>query len=204
MTLDHWLAAATVGLPPEVAQRVRAEYAAHVQDSGQPEAEAVAALGEPERVRRALHRTYLGEERLRTLRGAPRTQYISGRLWPWLVWGIPPLYALFIAWIYTDEVPFPWWRLAAPALTLLLMALLWRLTRPLSAERKTLWRSAGGGLSIQFMLLAQWVLQAWHGETFIWPWFLPVFGLALLGLLFWTAWEDQRLRRPLALREGRP
>lgn len=199
MTLERWLEQATAGLPPEVAQRVRAEYAAHVTEADLPEAEAVAALGQPEGVRRALGRTYLGAERLRTLRDAPGTPMVVG-----LMWSMPPLYALSLAWIYAGEVPFPWWRLAAPTLTLLLTTLLWRLTRPLPTERRTLWRNAVGGLSIQFMLGTQWALQEWHGEGFVWPWFLSVFGVAILGILFWTAWEDRRLRRTLALKEVRP
>jgi len=58
MTLDLWLSAATQGLPPEVVHRVRAEYTAHVAESGLPEAEAVAALGQPKTVRRALEREH--------------------------------------------------------------------------------------------------------------------------------------------------
>ena len=70
MTLDRWLELATAGLPPEVAGRVQAEYVAHVSESGLPEAEAIAALGQPEAVRRALGRTYLSAERLEILRDA--------------------------------------------------------------------------------------------------------------------------------------
>lgn len=199
MTLERWLHEATAGLPPEVVQRVQAEYAAHVAESGLPEAEAVAALGQPGRVRRALGRTYLGEERLRTLRDGAGVPMVAA-----VVWVMPPLYALFLAWNYAAAAPFPWWRLLAPALSLGLTALLWHLTRRLPAERRVLWRSTVGGLSLQFMLWFQWVLQTWHGEPFVWPWGLPVFGGMLLGLVCWTAWDDRRLRRTLALKEGRP
>lgn len=198
MTLDRWLAAATAGLPPEVSQRVRAEYAAHIAESDLPEAEAVAALGRPEAVRRALGRTYLSAERLETLRRMP------GRGLLIFVWGILPLYGVFQAWNWSEQVPFPSWRLLPPTATLLLVASLWLLTRRLLAERRTLWRTSWGGLSFSFMLWLQWTLEVLHGEEFVWPWFLPLFGLGLLSALCWTFRDDRRLRRTLALEKKTP
>ncbi|GGK34789.1 hypothetical protein GCM10008955_30940 [Deinococcus malanensis] len=200
MTLDRWLEAATAGLPPEVAHRVRAEYTAHLaaaQEARVPEAEAVADLGDPERVRRALGRTYLGETRLQTPRDPPGRPLLTA-----MAWGMPPVFGLTVASIYVDTVPFPWWRLAAPALVFLLTAGVWWLTHRLSAERRNLWCGLWGGIGIQGMLWGQWVLQVWHGEEFVWPWFLPVFGLFVLGFLLWTAVEDVRLRHTLALEDG--
>ncbi|MDL2342811.1 hypothetical protein QOL99_01475 [Deinococcus sp. MIMF12] len=199
MTLDEWLAAATAGLPPEVAQRVRAEYAAHIQDSGQPEAEAVAALGEPERVRRALGRTYLSAARLETLADEPLRRGVLV-----FVWAMPLLYGVFTAWNFADAAPFPLWRLVGPGLTLLLNALVWLVTAHLPDERRRLWRGVWAGWSIGFMLWMGNALQLWWGADLPLPWFVPLWGLLLFGGLLWTAWEDRRLRRTLALKELRP
>ncbi|SEI87977.1 hypothetical protein SAMN04488058_102120 [Deinococcus reticulitermitis] len=97
MTFQAWLERATGGLPREVAERVEAEYAAHIAESGLPEAEAVAALGDPRAVRRALGRTYMNWEQLESLRDGRGLGLIQP-----LIWGLPPLYGLGLVLIYAD------------------------------------------------------------------------------------------------------
>ena len=76
--LHNWLDVALRDLAPAAQRRVSAEYQAHVQDAmtgGLTEPEAVATLGDPAQVNRALRRTYATEE--------VATQYRtpSRRLW---------------------------------------------------------------------------------------------------------------------------
>ena len=198
MTFHAWLERATGGLPREVAERVKAEYAAHIAESGLPEAEAVAALGDPRAVRRALGRTYMNWEQLESLRDGRGLGLIQP-----LIWGLPTLFGLMFVVIYADAPAFPWWRLVAPALTVLLTALTWRWTRSLSTERRTLWRIGWGAVSIQLMLWLGWLLSFGSGEsdgTPLWmlalmAGLLPIHGFSVLA-------SDRRLRRTLALSGG--
>lgn len=199
MTLDRWLQEATAGLPPEVAQRVRAEYAAHVVESGLPEGDAVASLGRPEAVRRALGRTYVSGERLRTLREASGTGLMAVFMWLGLV-----LFGGGQALIWVGLTPFPWERVVGPLLTLALTAALWLWTAFQPAERRTFWRTFWMPLSLGFMLWAGPALQLGRGQDVPLAWAIPLLGLLLGVGLLWTLWDDRRLRRTLALREDLP
>lgn len=199
MTFQAWLERATGGLPREVAERVKAEYAAHIAESGLPEAEAVAALGDPRAVRRALGRTYMNWEQLESLRDGRGLGLIQP-----LIWGLPPLYGLGLVLIYADgpAPAFPWWRLVAPALTVLLTALTWRWTRSLSAERRTLWRIGWGSIGGPFMMWFGWLLGAGQGEPLPLPWVAPLMAGLFLIQGFSVLASDRRLRRTLALSGG--
>lgn len=61
MTLDQWLQEATRGLSPESVQRVRDEIQQHCESSERPDADAVAALGDPKVARRAYRKVLLTE-----------------------------------------------------------------------------------------------------------------------------------------------
>ncbi|WP_104989685.1 hypothetical protein [Deinococcus sp. NW-56] len=202
MTLDHWLREATAGLPPEVVERVRAEYAAHVADSGLPEAEAVAALGQPEGVRRALGQTYLGAERLETLREESLARGLFG-----LVWLLPLLYGGYMVWDWWswergEGVTLPWGA-AGPALATLLNLLVWRVTARTVPERRRLWRTQWGSLCVISMLWINDVVDVWRGqEAEVWG--VGLLGTALLAALAVAFRDDRRLRRTLALKESRP
>jgi len=198
MTLQWWLMVATADLPAEVVARVRAESAGHVQDAveaGEPEALAVQALGDPECVHRELHCLYLNDARLRALRQEPPRLSVA------LAWGMPPVYGLLMVSI---ELFFPvgsvsGWRLIAPGLVLLTMALLWSVTSRQTAERRTLWRTFWTVQGPQVLVPLHWTLQGWYGEPITWAWFIPVFWLIFLGQFLFTLREDLRLRRTLGL-----
>ena len=199
MTLERWLREATAGLPPEVVERVRAEYAAHVAESRLPEGDAVASLGRPEAVRRALGRTYVSGERLRTLREASGTGLMAAFMWLGLV--------LFgggqvLAWV--GFAPFPWDRVIGPLLALALTAALWLWTAFLPAERRTLWRTFWMPLSLGFMGWVGPAVQLGRGQDVPLAWAIPPTGFLLWVGLLWTLRDDRRLRRTLALKEGRP
>lgn len=202
MTLEHWLREATAGLPSEVAQRVRAEYAAHIAESGLPEAEAVAALGSPQAVRRSLGQTYLGAERLETLREESLARGLFG-----LVWLLPLLYGGYMVWDWWswergEGVTLPWGA-AGPALATLLNLLVWGVTARTVPERRRLWRTQWGSLCVISMLWINDVVDVWRGqETEVWG--VGLLGTALLVALAVAFRDDRRLRRTLALKESRP
>lgn len=202
MTLERWLREATAGLPPEVARRVRAEYAAHVAESGLPEGEAVAALGPPEAVRRSLGRTYLDEERLEVLRDGTAI----GEAFPLvLALATSALLAGFaVSDALADGTPLRWWDGLPSALTWMLIGLAWGLTRSAPPERRRLWRTQAAFWSLQFLLWSREALDLWRGEDVVLPWFVPLWGLGLFGWLLHLVHEDRCLRRTLALKEGRP
>lgn len=200
MTLERWLREASGGLPPEVTGRVRAEYAAHVAESGVPEAEAVAALGSPQTVRRSLGQTYLGAERLETLREESLARGLFG-----LVWLLPLLYGGYMVWDWWswergEGVALPWGA-AGPALATLLNLLVWGVTARTVPERRRLWRTQWGSLCVVSMLWINDVVDVWRGqETVVWG--VGLLGTAFLAALAVAFRDDRRLRRTLALKES--
>lgn len=207
MTLERWLKAATAGLPPEVAGRVQAEYTAHIHDSEQPEADAIATLGDPERVRRALGQTYLSAHSLGTLRNqnALTEQIFLGATLGWVILfgGLQVMYALQLH-ALQPGVPFAWEDVVVPVLSLLLLGLTWALTRRWPTERRKFWRVPGYLWSMQLMLWLNGALDLWRGKEGSLPWLIPLWGLAMLGWLLNMVHEDRRLRRTLALKANRP
>ena len=72
MTLHDWLTVALRDLAPAAQERMTTEYHAHVQDamhSGLTEPEAIATLGDPAQVNRALRLTYATDQELRNGQG---------------------------------------------------------------------------------------------------------------------------------------
>lgn len=70
MTPEHWLNIATYGLAPQSAQRVRAEYLAHLEDAldaGESVAEVLAEWGDPHRANAELEKAHLTTREARYL-----------------------------------------------------------------------------------------------------------------------------------------
>lgn len=89
--LKSWLDVALSDLAPAARDRMTAEYHAHVQDathSGLTEPEAVATLGDPTQVNRALRRTYAyATEKLAHSTGLPPG--VSGGCCCFCMWATP-------------------------------------------------------------------------------------------------------------------
>ncbi|GGL03513.1 HAAS signaling domain-containing protein [Deinococcus radiotolerans] len=148
--LTGWLAEALRDLTPATRDRVGAEYCAHVHDaldSGLTEAQAVASLGDPAHVNRALRRTYATQDLAEQYQRPPR------RLWGTLL-AVQVGYAGLMIWNNLEDrgdlirhLPGP---LTGLALMLGLTALTWRRPDP---YRWTL----GARLLMLGLMLSQWV-----------------------------------------------
>ncbi|MBX8464038.1 hypothetical protein [Deinococcus sp. RIT780] len=192
MTLNDWLNVALRNLAPAAQERMTAEYRAHVQDAmtgGLTEPEAVATLGDPAQVNRALRRTYLMREEQKTLQ--------LDNQWVWRAMTVLLLgYGASLLMIGGAESSGP---LAGVVTAVTLGGTAWCLlrSRP-DALRNYLLNQLGGWL-VNFSFWLGWSVQAWLGDP-------PSFG-AILWLLpaLWVVWFVEvgrvvrRIRRTLTL-----
>lgn len=185
MTLRDWLGAALHDLAPAAQDRVAGEYAAHVHDamdSGLTEAQAVATLGDPGQVNRALRRTYATRDLTEQYRRLPVGLWVTLLL---LQLG----YGGLMFW-NNVEVPQELPRyLAGPTTGLTLMlTLTWSVLWRPDPYRWTL----GARLLVGCLMLSQWITALLApGQDTLDLIFLIVLPLALTGL----AWDAHRVAR---------
>lgn len=193
MTLRDWLGAALHDLAPAAQDRVAGEYAAHVHDargSGLTEAQAVATLGDPGQVNRALRRTYATRDLTEQYQRPPRR-----------FWGTMLLlqlgYAILMIWNNLEDRADLIRHLPGPLIGLTLMlalsALVWRRPDP---YRWTL----GARLLVVCLMLSQWITALLApGQDTLDLAFLIVLPLALTGLAWDAHRVAQRVGRTLKL-----
>ena len=165
MTPEHWLNIATQGLAPAPAQRVRAEYLAHLEDAwgaGEGPAAVLRAWGDPHAVNRELRRAHL------TTR---ETRYLPAGYAPnWSGLGRAVSEDGVVLGVFGYRaIPDAWRGEASPvALTLILGSVLLAGLRWWVLSRQVFPLTVRAGL--------HWLLSP-----------LSVAALALAGLLIWTA-----------------
>ncbi|NTY00565.1 hypothetical protein [Deinococcus sp. JMULE3] len=190
MTLNAWLNVALGDLAPAARDRMNAEYHAHVQDamhSGLTEPEAVATLGDPTQVNRALRRTYATASELRNGQ-VPKMWWFMLLLVAWC--------GLAALWFEQDV------EAVAAATALVLACPAWMLARNEPQPVRNLLLPTAGQWLLNFFFWLSWSVQAWLGDP-------PSFG-AIVWLLpvMWLMWFGEvgrvvrRMRRTLKL-EGR-
>ncbi|GAA5441615.1 hypothetical protein ACFQDE_10875 [Deinococcus caeni] len=188
--LNEWLDVALRDLAPAARDRMTAEYHAHVQDaihSGLTEPEAIATLGDPAQVGRALRLTYATDQELRNGQGP--------KVW-WFMLLLVAGYGLSALW-FEEAV-----EAVAAATVLVLACLAWVLVRSEPRPVRNLLLATTGPWLFNFTLWLVWSVQAWLGDP-------PSFE-AILWLLpvLWVVWLVEvgrvvrRMRRTLKL-EGR-
>lgn len=187
MTLNDWLNVALRDLAPVAQKRMTAEYQAHVQDAmtgGLTEPEAVATLGDPEQVNRALRRTYATDEELSSSQGA----------WMWMfsllvVTG----YGAVTLWLVRPDAA------TGPLVALLLAPLISLLVQRQPQPVRNFLLATAGQWIVNFSLWMNWMLQLWRGDpaslqSFLW--LMPT---------LWLVWmldagrRVQRMQRTLHL-----
>lgn len=187
MTLHDWLTVALRDLAPAAQERMTAEYHAHVQDAmtdGLTEPEAVATLGDPAQVNRALRRAYATDQELSNGQGP--------KVW-WFMLLLVAGYGLSALWFEQDV------EAVAAATALVLACLAWVLVRSEPQPIRNLLLATAGQWLFNFTLWLGWSVQAWLGDP-------PSFG-AILWLLpaIWVVWFVEvgrvfrRMRRTLTL-----
>ncbi|GAA0512982.1 HAAS signaling domain-containing protein [Deinococcus depolymerans] len=185
--LNHWLDVALRDLAPAARDRMTAEYHAHVQDamhSGLTEPEAIATLGDPAHVNRALRRTYATDQELRNVQGP--------KVW-WFMLLLVAWYGLAALWFEQDV------EAVAATTALVLACPAWLLVRSEPQPVRNLLLATAGQWLFNFTLWLGWSVQAWLGDP-------PSFG-AILWLLpvLWVVWlvdtmqQARRMRRTLTL-----
>ncbi|GGS02284.1 HAAS signaling domain-containing protein [Deinococcus sedimenti] len=187
MTLNDWLDVALRDLAPAAWDRMTAEYHAHVQDamhSGLTEPEAVATLGDPAQVNRALRRTYATDEELSNSQGA----------WMWMFsLLVVTSYAAVTLWLVRPEAA------TGPLVALLLAPLIWLLVRREPQPVRNFLLATAGHWIVNFSLWMNWMLQLWRGDA---P---PSQGLLWFFPVLWLVWmldagrRIQRIQRTLKL-----
>ena len=185
--LHDWLNVALRDLAPVAQKRMTAEYQAHVQDAmtgGLTEPEAVATLGDPAQVNRALRRAYATDQELSNGQG-------------------PKVWWLMLLLVAGCGLPALWFEQAveavAAATALVLACLAWVLVRSEPQPIRNLLLATAGQWLFNFSLWLGWSVQAWLGDP-------PSFG-AILWLLpvVWVVWFVEvgrvvrRMRRTLTL-----
>lgn len=185
--LHDWLNVALRDLAPVAQKRMTAEYQAHVQDAmtgGLTEPEAVATLGDPAQVNRALRRAYATDQELSNGQG-------------------PKVWWLMLLLVAGCGLPALWFEQAveavAAATALVLACLAWVLVRSEPQPIRNLLLATAGQWLFNFSLWLGWSVQAWLGDP-------PSFG-AILWLLpvMWVVWFVEvgrvvrRMRRTLTL-----
>ncbi|MFW8625712.1 HAAS signaling domain-containing protein [Deinococcus sp. ME38] len=197
MTLHDWLTVALRNLAPAAQERMTAEYRAHVQDAmmgGLTEPEAVATLGDPAQVNRALRRTQLTVQDERWLRHltspGTRTRRESRRV----LWLLPlclPACAFIFQLIFGLYVSWSWLTATAVvgAVTLVLLADL-RMGDTLQAGL----RSSRRGMTLFAALLLALLVAPWPAPLSLPAQLSLLAGLALLAL---AAWRLSSLPRKL-------
>ncbi|MFN4250865.1 HAAS signaling domain-containing protein [Deinococcus sp.] len=197
MTLNDWLNVALRNLAPAAQERMTAEYRAHVQDAmtgGLTEPEAVATLGDPAQVNRALRRTQLTVQDERWLRHltspGTRTRRESRRVL-WLMPFALPTYAFIFQLIFALDAGWSWLTSAAVvgAVTLVLLADL-RMGDTLQAGL----RSSRRGMTLFVGLLLALLVAPWPVPLSPPAQLSLLAGLALLAL---AAWRLSSLPRKL-------
>lgn len=193
MTLRDWLGAALHDLAPAAQDRVAAEYQAHVQDAmtgGLTEPEAVATLGDPEQVNRALRRTYATASELDVKPGTGTWRFMLGTL---ILYATATL--IFLAVGIESALGSVTGSLTALALTWLV----WRLARNQPIPVRNFLLNQGGAWLMNFSLWLGWEVQAWLGDP---P---PVQAIQWLLPVLWIVWmvesgrRIQRIQRTLKL-----
>ena len=190
MTLNDWLTVALRDLAPAAQERMTAEYHAHVQDAmtgGLTENEAVATLGDPAQVNRALRRAYATDQELSNGQGP--------KMW-WFMLLLVAGYGLSALW-FEQAV-----EAVTAATALVLACLSWVLVRSEPQPVRNLLLATAGPWLFNFALWLGWIVQAWLGDP-------PSFGAILwLVPILWVPWlvstmqPAHRMRHTLAL-EGR-
>lgn len=97
MNLNQWLTAALRDLDPQARARLDAEYTAHFHDALDvtgSEAQALASLGDPERLNGQLKRQYLTTDEVSWIDRYAAT--IAQPYWGWILAGVMLFYMLFI------------------------------------------------------------------------------------------------------------
>jgi hypothetical protein len=195
MTLTFWLDMALRDLAPTARDRMVAEYQAHVQDAmtgGLTEPEAVATLGDPAQVNRALRRTYL-------------TQSEQGKLQldhQWLWWVMMAVLSGYGASLLVIGGAASSGPLAGVVTAVTLGGTAWWLLRSRPGPLRNYLLNQLGGWLCNFSFWLGWSVQAWLGDP-------PSFG-AIVWLLpvMWVVWFVEvgrvvrRMHRTLML-EGR-
>ncbi|OOV14539.1 hypothetical protein [Deinococcus sp. LM3] len=187
MTLHDWLNVALRDLAPAAQERMNAEYRAHVQDAMTDElteAEAVATLGDPAQVNRALRRAYATDQELSNAQGP--------KVW-WFMLLLVAGYGLSALW-FEQAV-----EAVAAATALVLACLAWVIVRSEPRPVRNLLLATAGPWVFNFTLWLGWSVQAWLGDP-------PSLG-AILWLLpvLWVVWlvgtmqQARRMRRTLTL-----
>ncbi|MCD0160716.1 hypothetical protein IHN63_05275 [Deinococcus sp. 6YEL10] len=189
MTLHDWLTVALRNLASAAQERMTAEYRAHVQDAmtdGLTEPEAIATLGDPTQVNRALRRAYATDQELSNAQGL--------KVW-WFMLLLVAGYGLSALW-FEQAV-----EAVAAATALVLACLAWVIVRSEPRPVRNLLLATAGPWVFNFTLWLGWSVQAWLGDP-------PSLG-AILWLLpvLWVVWlvgtmqQARRMRRTLALED---
>ncbi|MCD0160715.1 hypothetical protein IHN63_05270 [Deinococcus sp. 6YEL10] len=197
MTLHDWLTVALRNLASAAQERMTAEYRAHVQDAmtgGLTEPEAVATLGDPAQVNRALRRTQLTvqDERWLRLLTSPGTRMRrESRRVLWLLPLCLPACAFTFQLIFALDVRWSWLTATAVvgAVALALLADL-RMGDTLHAAV----RSSRRGMTLFAALLLALLVAPWPAPLSLPAQLSLLAGLALLAL---AAWRLSSLPRKL-------
>lgn len=187
MTLNDWLDVALRDLAPAAQDRMTAEYHAHVQDamhSGLTEPEAIATLGDPAQVNRALRRTYATDQELRNVQGP--------KVWWFML--------LLVAWSGLAALWFEQAVEAVAAATALVLACpAGLLVRSEPQPVRNLLLATAGMWLLNFFFWLSWTVQTWLGDP-------PSFGsIVWLLPVIWVVWfvevgrVARRMRRTLPL-----
>ncbi len=187
MTLHDWLTVALRDLAPAAQERMTTEYHAHVQDAmtdGLSEPEAVATLGDPAQVNRALRRAYATDQELRNGQGP--------KMW-WLMLLLVTGCGLSALW-FEQAV-----EAVAAATALVLACPAWLLVRSEPQPVRNLLLTTAGPWVFNFALWLGWTAQGWLGDP-------PSFGsIVWLLPVIWVVWfvevgrVARRMRRTLHL-----
>ncbi|NTY00564.1 hypothetical protein [Deinococcus sp. JMULE3] len=197
MTLNDWLDVALRDLAPAARDRMTAEYHAHVQDAmtgGLTEPEAVATLGDPAQVGRALRRTQLTVQDERWLRHLTSPGTRTRRESRLVLWVLPlalPVWAYLLHLIFALDTHWAWLTATGivGTVTLTLIADL-HTGDTLHAAVRSSWR----GMTLFAGLLLVLLVAPW--PTPLSP-SVQLFLLGGLSLLALASWRLSRLPHKL-------